>query len=618
MEELERQEQQQLQEQEQEQQLLLLLLQQLQPTPPQSPGLIAELRRGIKSINSANLYRPSGNLPLTQNDGLYFQLFRSHTANELSGYFDSVFWTQTVLQECHSDNAIRHAVVALGALYKTLEQSSESPPGSPSNSHDPMNNAMRHWEVAIRQYSEAINALFQMNQESKSHRTLLMASVLLACFDSFIGDHKQAIRQIQTGLGLLEELRAQQRKSFSMSSEEPVEQELVTMFTRLAVQAKSYDMAFHFPQPYVIRLTPQASEQAQSPPSDAGSSPASLSPPIMPDRFPSLKEARHAWDNLLEKMLRFTETMFNYTRASGTNNPMGILPKSWQQHGLSFRGQLDQWIRAFEPILQSRTAPGKSHQEKAGIAVLKMFQIMSQILYLMTFSDSELQFDAFQPQFKTIVDLALEVVGDEERRAAAKRCPDSEACQHRQRFAKDIFGGDEYSTHHIKPSFCADLGIVPPLFVVATKCRNPILRRQAIQLLRSSARREGMWDSELTAHIGHWVMTIEEDADRPSAPSPWSPATTSFARHESVDFGDGPLGPGGNARWDAASNRDGSRRSSSPSAGGVRDSIPEDKRVMVRAVDFDLRTRLAKLQVGTRGIIPGSPDMRSRVTQIHW
>ncbi|KAF6808364.1 C6 zinc finger domain protein [Colletotrichum sojae] len=572
-------------------------------TPPQTPD---------PSL-SVTLYRPAGNLQLSQQEGLYFQLFRTHTANELSGYFDSVFWTRTVLQECHSENAIRHAVVALGALYKTLEQSCESPPGSPSDSFTPADGAYRHWEVAVKQYSEAINALVHLNRDQKSHRTLLMASVLLACFDSFIGDHKQAIRQIQTGLGLLEKLRAERRRSFLPVDEEPVEEELVTMFTRLAIQAKSYDMAFHFPQPYVIRLTPQNPEFPQSPPSDAGSSPSSISTNSIPDQFFSLMEARGAWDKLLEKMLRFTESLFIYQQSTGANGPMGILPKSLKQYGMSFKGQLDAWSDAFEYLLESRTAPGVSHQEKAGIAVLKMFQIMSQILFLMTYSDSESQFDLFQPQFKAIVDLASEVVGDEERRAAARRCPDPALCPHRHNHSPDIFGRHEYNTYHIKPSFSADLGIVPPLFVVATKCRHPVIRRQAIQLLSSSARREGMWDSELTARIGHWVADIEEEEDKVLSPDPRASLSNGSARQPSVDFGeDVPLGPGGNARWDVR------RDSTMPGLIKSKRTVPEDKRVMVRAVDFDLRARFARLQVGTRGIITGSPDLRSRVTSLSW
>lgn len=83
-----------------------------------------------------------------------------------------------------------------------------------------------------------------------------------------------------------------------------------------------------------------------------------------------------------------------------------------------------------------------------------------------------------------------------------------------------------------------------------------------------------MWDSELTARIGDWIATIEEEG-------------VVGVPADAVNY-----------------------RGAAP--------VPEERRVMVRAVDFDLRARSATLQVGTRGITPGSPDLRSRVTQIRW
>lgn len=115
-------------------------------TPPETPKYTALV-----------LHQPS-TIPFDSHEGLYFQLFRDYTASELSGFFDSSFWTRRVLQECHSEEAIRHAVVALGALYKTLEKISESPPSSPSNA-DHSDNASRHWEVAFKHYSLAIRAV---------------------------------------------------------------------------------------------------------------------------------------------------------------------------------------------------------------------------------------------------------------------------------------------------------------------------------------------------------------------------------------------------------------------------------------------------------------------------
>ncbi len=649
------------------------------------------------------LYHPHAGLPFRQQEGLYFQLFRSQTASELSGFFDDIFWSRTVLVECHSEAAIRHAVVALGALYKTLEKTTESPPSSPSDTtYDSKDTALGHWEVALRQYSSAIYELATLDAEDeRTQRTRLMASVLLACFDSFVGDHKQAIVQIQAGLALLDRLRVERRRSqATLVPAEPVEDELTQMFTRLAIQAKSYDMAFHFPQPYVIQLlpagapglssTPESSTDMGSPSSPpAGtsdvSSPVSTHQDPIPDQFQSLREARLAWDTLCEHIFRFMEFMFQY--ASG---PPNILPKSMTSFGYEFRARIEAWSDAFEPLLSGRANPGVSSQEKAGIAVLKMFQIMGQILYLMTFSDSEMKFDAFQLQFKAIVDLAAEVVGDEERRAAAARCPDPDRCGHHSHSSGvDMHGkashlGDQHHQHqnhhgfgssakHIKASFSADLGIVPPLYVVATKSRDRILRRRAIDLLRSSARREGMWDSELVARIGMWVMGIEEEGEEAefyelvrrrnssivstgsigsigsiasigslggmanhSYPSP--PKSGSGLGPAPIDFGAMPLGPGGNARWDtrrasqvsALLHTTAAGRGHSPSFSAapldeslpyymqLQRPIPAEKRVLVKACEFDLREHTATLQCGTRGLVTGAPDIKTRVTQIKW
>lgn len=574
------------------------------------------------------LIRPASTLPFDAQEGLYFQLFQEQTANELSGFFDNIFWSRGVLQECHSQAAIRHAVVALGALYKTLEKTCESPPSSPSNTHDPVDTPYKHWEMAVKKYSNAIQELFEYtSDDTRTHRTRLMASVLLACFDSFVGDHRQAIKQIQNGLGLLEQLRVERRRAFLPKPEEPVEEELIQMFTRLAIQAKSYDMAFHFPHPYVIRLTgPPAGADPSSPKSDSGSSPVSLHHEPIPEQFHSSREARLIWDSLVERIFRFTETMFSYV--SGQNGPTGVLPANLRAYGVGFKDQIQAWSDAYEHILASRTAPNISHQEKAAIAVLKMTQIMSQILFLMTFSDSEMQFDAFTHQFKAIIDLAAEVVGDEERRAAAQRCPDPRFCNHRLDTWTELFGKPEYAARHIKPSFSADLGIVPPLFVVATKCRDPDIRRMAISLLKSSSRREGMWDSELAARIGIWIAGIEEQEDQPSveewnsfassASRPSTSSTSSAApRQASVgDFGDDvPLGPGGNARYDYA------RRASSAASRFVQQkklTVPAEKRVMIKAIEFDLRDRRATIQLGSRDLPPGAPDLKTRSTQIVW
>ena len=490
-----------------------------------------------------------------------------------------------MLQESHSEASIRHAVVALGALYKTLEKASESPPGSPDTSNR-FETATKHYNFAFQQYGKAITRLRESleNQETRSQRTTLISIVLFTCFQSFTGDHKAAIAQIQHGLGLLEEMRQDSRQPLIGMKDTIVEDELVQMFTRLAIQAKSYDMAFHFPHPYVIRLSPQrpdpASPTSPSSPSDATSS-ASFEASNIPATFSTSQEARQALDSLCERIMRFNELLSSYH--PGPNN---ILPKSIQSSGSGFKMQIAQWSSAFAPLLEGRRRLGVTITERAGIDVLKMIHLMTSVLFFMGFSTTEMDFDNFRPHFHEIVELAKEVVVDEELFLAQESCGQQESCRHSEAGrAKPQFPGltahqpghqeDPYFVSHIKPSFALDLGIVPPLFVVATKCRDRKLRREAIRLLLSSPRREGMWDSILCGRVGQWIMKVEEE-DLPAWGEPLS------------------------------------------IHGYSEDIVPDDKRVMVKEILFDMQGREATFRCGTRGAREGDFDSRSRANHIWW
>lgn len=521
---------------------------------------------------------PAYALPLQHVELPYFNLFRAQTASQLSGYFNSNFWTHRVLQECHYEPAIRHAVVAMGALYKTLEMTTEQQqqqptiPGTVVATIPNLASAMAHWQVAIKQYSEACNAIMSITGSSIRHyRTRLMAIILLACFDSFIGDHKQGIVQIQTGLGIVDKYHAS--RATSSPAEGVLEDDLVMLFTRLAIQAKSYDMAFHFPMPYVIRLSSPSSQQPSSPESSDGGS-ASPSPSSRP--FASLVEARIASDKLIESLLKFIEAL-----QLAKSDPSYVLPASWKKYGMGLKDKLSAWSEAFEPIFQSRLDPGTPHIERSGISALKMFQVNSNILFLMMFCDNEVQFDSFMPHFKSIVDLGWEIVGQDQRRAAVGLTKGGFLRDAAKRYKYPVTTKSTSSAPKVQPSFSADLGIVPPLYVVATKCRDPKLRRQAIHLLRSSARREGMWDSELTARIAEWVMLVEED--HPS---------TMYGFNGEIVFAD--------------------------AAGMTTATIPEERRIMVKSVDFDLRARYADVHAGTRAVGSGGQDFRERHTRITW
>jgi hypothetical protein len=63
-----------------------------------------------------------------------------------------------------------------------------------------------------------------------------------------------------------------------------------------------------------------------------------------------------------------------------------------------------------------------------------------------------------------------------------------------------------------KPTFTLDNCIIGPLYNVATLCRDPIIRRKAVHVLRSACRQEGVYNSHVTAIAAEKVIAIEEAA----------------------------------------------------------------------------------------------------------
>jgi len=54
-------------------------------------------------------------------------------------------------------------------------------------------------------------------------------------------------------------------------------------------------------------------------------------------------------------------------------------------------------------------------------------------------------------------------------------------------------------------------GIALPLFLVVTRCRHPIVRRQALRLLRGLNRQEGVWNCKAAAGLAGEVLAVEEE-----------------------------------------------------------------------------------------------------------
>jgi hypothetical protein len=71
---------------------------------------------------------------------------------------------------------------------------------------------------------------------------------------------------------------------------------------------------------------------------------------------------------------------------------------------------------------------------------------------------------------------------------------------------------ESQSRQPTQPLCSSGLGYVMPLHTIAARCRNPKLRRRALELLQTGSRREGIWDNKLAGQIAAQTLAIEDQA----------------------------------------------------------------------------------------------------------
>ncbi len=210
--------------------------------------------------------------------------------------------------------------------------------------------------------------------------------------------------------------------------------------------------------------------------------------PHIPAFFQSLEEAQNS---LYYHQNRCLKAAFDLDNTILRENPASLLSEgtyleSYSQSRDIFRYILQTWSSAFEAYLVKANATMDS-KALQGAAVLKISHRIS-LLHVENNKQKRLQspnsWDSFHRECEEIVGLATSVV---------KLQMDSSS---------------DSSTNN--PIFFMDVSIVCPLFSIAHRCRDPIIRRRAIALLYSAPRQEGLWHSIITARVAERIMNVEE------------------------------------------------------------------------------------------------------------
>ena len=142
--------------------------------------------------------------------------------------------------------------------------------------------------------------------------------------------------------------------------------------------------------------------------------------------------------------------------------------------------RMTEWKSSLAALIKRTPSPNPS--QKRSMALLNMYCIQFELFQEAEHAGEEasdlLYWDSYCDEMEMIVNFAKEAVSNEDPQAI---------------------------------TFSFDIGVVGTLMGVISRCRDPIVRRKAISVLRSSYRQECLWNSKIVAESAEMFMNLEEN-----------------------------------------------------------------------------------------------------------
>jgi hypothetical protein len=384
-----------------------------------------------------------------------FAYFCTNTSMQFAAPFGNEFWTCLVLQIGERERSVKQATVALGALHESFKDEHLTLHLSPSQlegkSHKP------NWTLTNLATSSYAKALRELNENILPNtwdglHVSLLCCILFTSFEWLRGSYAAAIIHLKSGLNIL-----RQWTSMATSPNTPtahiIRRHLAPMFVRLSIQARTFSQDVT-PMPWLSTglLGFTDYNEAQN-------------------KEQHLRAARIALDAVCGEVYlqpsNLTLISTNFTLSPPTAYEFSLRLAKWC-------AEYHTHLLPIIPIPLDEEAPRPENIN------LTLWYTMLSVLQATSMTDDPMQLDEYTPQFTRVVQLAKMLV-------------------------------QPHTDTQDTPRFRVDMETVPMLYHVASKCRHPSLRREAIALLRSSANREGLWDGWAVARLAEEIMEMEEE-----------------------------------------------------------------------------------------------------------
>lgn len=389
---------------------------------------------------------------------------------------------------------MRHAAIALGSLHEQY-----------------LSRRRVGGHFALQQYGMAMQHVLGSFKSWSSYTPdiAMLLCAMFAIFEILQGRLKPADTHIASGVKLVQERQASPDET-SISS----------------IPARLFDNVFSELASQVVELADPSTRSLsdQNPVLDLN----------IPDTFSTLEEAHDCFGPYLFKLIHMLYNAKGQTTAHVCLSPDEVA--AFMADNARYLKFFQLWSAAFDNFLGQNlgvngTSIQRSNKLPAGLYVLQIHRIVVKMLFSLDHRQGELSWDPFLAEMQSITALAAIFIDLEARpsRSPSPRTSGKNTPSPRQKPSPSPHSSPNHhqpspgsttttpppplpSAPRNKQTFSISLGIVIPLYLVATRCRDPPTRRHAIQLLATCNRREGVWDAFLSSKVAMRFVQIEEVA----------------------------------------------------------------------------------------------------------
>lgn len=386
-----------------------------------------------------------------------FEYFRLHIGQELSKALMQQPTEHFVLQACHTDPAIRSAVVAIGSMGQRLRLNNMlTLENQQANSFQ---------DFAQLQYCKALRQLRaqMINEPERSVELSIITCFLFTIFEFLVGNGCGSLIHLRSGLNIL-----RREKSTTHSV---LRQEITRIFSMLDTHATMWLGLSTFQSPAIMPDLENANQPIEGEPPGFGA-------PCLDD-FPTLDDAAASLNYQITRMYHFRQWVTAFT-----TSPEEVPSKVYERQRELIL-ELQRWPSALQ-VLVGRL-PEATEETTHRIAVLHLNYQLTTVLLSACLDHPSHEYlqPAHSVSFRFILRLA-------KRLLTSPQLPRSQIYHIVRLNNRDI---------NPVPRFSFYAGVVQPLYMVAVCCRNLEVAWEAVQLLRREPWKEGAWDSEAMAGI---------------------------------------------------------------------------------------------------------------------